>query len=305
MLCRVPSARGGTGTPKLGEGRDTTRSTAFAAHQAMNHQTLLSIVGIGLSAIACGGTTGAPVEPKMGGGVITDDAGDGGFGPIDTDSGAGCTTQVLPGDMACVPGTGQAGSPIEIELGASKGCLACFTTLEACSVRVAGNVIQVSMNTKTCKPPGEQACPALCAIPRSKCTLPVLPAGNYTVQVNGEVANPRTAGRMLVVGDSAQATSACSLPPNGSNPEPLDGSRYATSCSTAADCVAATDGDICKPCKCSSVAISRTAFDGYQSDYRARRSQCAPVVGGPACAGCPSRAVVCDTSKGETGTCRF
>jgi hypothetical protein len=252
--------------------------------------------------VACGGgTTGV-----AGGGAGTDGGTGGSGGEGGTGEGGGtCTTAVLPGDRACVPGTARAGTPLTLEVDATNGCLGCFTTLEPCRVEVSGTTITMSITTKTCPPSGDQSCPAICALPRTTCNVPALAAGTYTIVVTGDGARTGLPPRELVVGGDATETS-CKLPQNGMSPEPLDGTKYVRSCSNDAECVLATTGNVCSPCKCPDTAISKSASPTYEAQYRARASQCAPTNDGPACAACaPAKAKCAIDPTAFTGTCEL
>jgi hypothetical protein len=160
------------------------------------------------------------------------------------------------------------------------------------------------MMTKTCPPPGDQACPAICALPGTTCKLPPLAAGTYTVTVTGD--GPRTGlpPRELVVTDDATAPTSCKLPQPPNEPPSLPGTKYSTSCSTNDDCVLATVGDPCTPCKCPNAAIAKSAQSSYQADYRAGTSQCRSRNDGIACAACaPVKATCKSDSTALTGTC--
>lgn len=250
-------------------------------------------------ASACGGTIGSTVD---GGGA------DGGSSEDGGSDGGSCTIDPLPGDRACVPGTARSNTPIDISV-AGPGCRSCFSTDEPCEVVVTGTVVKVSMMSKTCidRSPGSgsPACPPVCLLPETTCKLPALAAGTYTVEVSGEPTSSR-APRTLVVADDATTTS-CKLPPAGRPPEPLDGAKYPTTCATANDCLSATVGVICGPCKCPDAAIAKTSLDTYSADYRARLSECdADKSGGLDCAACPPRKVDCEIAPDAlTGTCKL
>jgi hypothetical protein len=248
---------------------------------------------------ADGGGVGGGSEGGGGGGGGEGGAGEGGGG-----GGGSCTTATLPGDRACVPGVARANTPLEIDIDASEGCLGCFTTFEPCQVVVSGTTITVSMVTKSCPPAGDQACPAVCLLPQTSCKLPALAAGTYTVDVTGQPTSTGLAPRTLVVADDATATS-CKLPRNGEKPAPLDGSKYSTSCSTDDDCMIATAGELCGPCKCPNLAIAKASSSAYGADYRERTSQCQPEKSGVQCAACPPAKAACEIQPNAlTGTCK-
>ena len=247
--------------------------------------------------LACGGSTSATGTD---GGTGT---GEGGTSGGTSGGGGSCTTATLPGDRACVPSTAQAGVPLTIAVDAKDGCLGCFTTFDPCAVDVAGTDITVSMKTKTCPPPGDQACPAICALPGTTCQLPALAAGTYTLTVTGEGPRTGLVARTLVVTADAKATS-CALPMPGTNPSPLDATGYSTSCSVDAECALATFGDVCQPCKCVNGAIAKSASEAYAGDYRAQASQCHTDKSGIQCAACaPVKAVCTIMPNALTGTC--
>ncbi len=252
--------------------------------------------------LACGGSTaGSP-----GGGTNDGGGGEGGGGGDGGGGGGGtCTTGTLPGDRACVPPTARANTELTIAVDASDGCLGCFTTFDPCKVDVSGMTITVSMMTRTCKPAGDQACPAICALPGTTCKLPPLAAGTYTVAVTGDGSRNGLPPRALVVTEDAKDTS-CSLPQPGTEPPQLDASGYARSCSTDADCEVATVGNVCQPCKCPNAAIATTSANAYAGDYRAHASQCRADKTGIQCAACaPSKATCTISPTALTGTCEL
>jgi hypothetical protein len=241
---------------------------------------------------ACGGTVVS----------VDDDGGGVDAGGSEGGGGGGCSTATLAGDRACVPGTARAGTQLSVGVDATEGCLGCFTTFDPCVADVTGTVITLTMTTRTCPPPNAEGCPAICALPGTTCTIPALAAGTYTVVVTGETAH---APRQLVVTDDATPTS-CTLAQAGLPPPPLDGARYATSCSTDDDCVVVTAGDLCSPCQCPNVAIAQSATPGYEADYRAALSQCPPQSGITECPGCFTSKAKCITSGTDlTGTCQI
>jgi hypothetical protein len=245
--------------------------------------------------VACGGSVG---DGASGSDAGTDGGGDG------SEGGGSCTTATLPGDRACVPGIAPAGVPIEIGVDAADGCLGCFTTFDPCKVDVSGSEITVSMITRTCPPPGDQACPAICALPGTTCKLPALAAGTYTLKVTGDKARSGLPPRELVVANDPAASASCKLPMPPNDPEPLDGKKYSTSCSVDADCKLATIGNLCMPCKCPNVAIATSDSAKYAADYRAGSSQCHATSDLIACAACPPAKATCVTDPSAlTGTC--
>jgi hypothetical protein len=251
--------------------------------------------------LACGGGT----SPLAGGGGVDGGGGGGGDGGGDGGGGGSCTTATLPGDRACVPATAQVGAEITIGVDAKDGCLGCFTTFDPCKVVVSGNDITVSMTTRTCPPPGDQACPAICALPGTTCKLPALAAGTYTVSVTGEGARSGLPPRQLVVTADAKDTS-CKLPQPGMEPTPLVDTGYSKSCSVDTDCQVVTVGNVCQPCKCPNGAIAKSSGDAYAGDYRAAASQCHTDTMGIQCAACaPSKATCTIMPNALTGTCEL
>lgn len=78
----------------------------------------------------------------------------------------------------------------------------------------------------------------------------------------------------------------------------IEAKQYATSCSTAADCVGVFVGDACSVCRCPNAAISTSAKSRYDADRLAARAQCetAPAVECP----CPDeRAGACNNNVCE------
>lgn len=255
------------------------------------------VAALAFVVVACGGTT-----TNIGDGGA--DGGGGGDGGGGDGGGGSCTTSTLAGDRACVPGLAQAGVPIEFQVDAADGCLGCFTTFDPCKVDVSGTDITISMITRVCPPPGDQACPAICALPGTTCKLPPLTAGTYTVKVTGD--GPRTGlpPRELVVTNDAGASAACKLPQPPNEPEPLDGKKYSTSCSVDGDCELATVGGLCSPCKCPNLAIAKSDSAKYKADYRAGTSQCRSQTGDIACAACQAVKPTCVVEPNAlTGTC--
>jgi hypothetical protein len=246
--------------------------------------------------VACGGTVSTAGDGGSDGGSGSDGGGaDGG--------GGSCSTATLPGDRACVPPTARANVPLEIAVDAANGCLGCFTTFDPCKVDVSGSQITVTMTTKTCPPPGDQGCPAICALPGTTCKLPPLAAGKYTVKVTGDGPREGLPPRELVVVDAPTAPTSCKLPQPPNPPPPLDGTKYSTSCSGTNECRLVTVGDLCAPCHCPNAAIA-VAASTYDADYRAAASQCRPTNGTVACAPCPPAAAFCKIDgTALTGTC--
>jgi hypothetical protein len=157
------------------------------------------------------------------------------------------------------------------------------------------------MKTKTCPPPGDQACPAICALPTTTCKLPPLAAGTYIVALSGEGSHD--VRRLVVTADSKNTS--CALSPPGTAPAPLDLAAYSTSCSVDADCALATGGDTCQLCTCPNAAIAKASLDAYEADYRAHASQCRGA-NGVNCGVCPPSKPVCTIMPNAlTGTCEL
>jgi len=274
---------------------------SFRALLGFGSALVLVLVACGGSVSSVGGSSGSS------GSSGTGSSGSSGAGSSGSSGSSGigstCSTNVLNGDRACVPGTARAGAPIQIAVAATDGCLGCFTTFEPCAVTVLGDRITVSMQTKTCQPQGDVACPAVCGLPGTTCTLPALKPGTYTVEVTGDKPRGGLPPRELVVTADATATS-CTLPSNGSETPPLDGAGYAKSCSIDTDCALATVGDVCAPCKCPNLAIASSSSAQYQADYRERTSQCPTTNAEVKCAGCkPVMAKCALGGTALTGTC--
>ncbi|WP_146652007.1 hypothetical protein [Labilithrix luteola] len=219
---------------------------------------------------------------------------DGGANVDSGTEGEHCTIGSLPGDRACVPGFGKAGTPITIAA-EGEGCLGCFTAFEACKVDVAGTNITITMATKTCPPAGDRACPAICAIPKTTCTLPALAAGEYRVQFSNESKGVRW--RTLVV--AADGDTSCDLTQPGLPPAELDTTKYSKTCTTDEDCVAVASGSTCGACGvCPSTAIAKTDETAYDAEVRRLTSQCSFPDEVPACAPCPPAEARC-----QAGAC--
>lgn len=252
--------------------------------------------------VACGGATtdasGTSSGGSSGGGSSSGGSSGGG------DGGSSCTKAPVAGRRACVPTTAAAGTPLTLDIDASDGCLGCFTTL-ACNVQVSGTTITLAMESTTCPPAGDVACPAVCLVPQTKCTIPALTAGTYEVKVSGEGQRTGFGPRKLVVGPADQkGQTSCELPPPGTPPEPLDLSSLSTSCSTDQDCMLANDGNVCQVCKCPSTAIATSAREPYEALLRARTSQCDSPPDGIACAACAPVKAICKTDGTSlTGVC--
>lgn len=268
--CAVVARESALDAGKRGAGR----GTAVAWNVGIMASTVLRtsvhvLASVTLAVLAaCGGAASSAGVDECGSSASCA-APDGGLsGDSGNDGGApACTTASVIGRRACVPGTAKAGAPLELAIDASDGCLGCFTTL-ACKVSVAGTTITLEMQATTCPPAGDVACPAVCLVPQTTCSIPALAEGTYDVKVVGDGERPGLAPRKLVVAASASATT-CTLPQPGTPPTTLDTSTYATSCSEDTDCILATGGDLCTPCKCPTTAIAKTDAEKYAADARA------------------------------------
>lgn len=247
---------------------------------------------LALVLVACGGSATAPGSSSGSSGS----SGSGGDGGRDERP---CSTEPLDADTACVPGTAKAGAPITIGVAASTGCLGCFTTLEPCTVSVVGSAIVVTLESKVCKPAGDLACPAVCGLIGTTCTLPPLAAGSYTVAVTGDSPSSGVPPRELVVTADATASS-CVLPSPGLKPPILDPDAFPKACVEDSDCVLVTAPNSCAGCACEPLAIAASGKDTYDAAYRAQRSFCPHNGNDPACSPCPPSLARCEKS---TGTC--
>lgn len=258
--------------------------------------------------VACGGSVSGVGSSSGSSGASGGTSGNGGTsggnGGSSGTSGAGpsCTVQTIPGDRACVPGTGRANTPITIDVDASQGCLGCFTTFDPCSVTVTGDRITVAMVTRTCPPAGDIGCPAICTFQATTCTIPPLAAGTYKVDVVGDQPHAGLPERELVI--TADGATSCSLPSPPNDPKPI-ADVYPKSCTTDDDCSVATVGEVCAPCKCPNAAIAKSALPAYEADYRAATSQCPPSDAQVKCAACQERKPTCVNTApgGVSGTC--
>ncbi len=254
---------------------------------------LVSFLGI----VACGGATSSENGNGSDGGASSSSSGGSSSG------GTTCTKADVPGRRACVPAIAPPDTQLTLDVDASDGCLGCFTTL-ACKVAVEGSQIVIAMESTTCPPPGDQACPAVCQVPQAKCTIPALAAGEYDVKVTGEGDRPGLLPRKLVVSSLGTTAATCSLPTPGTPPPSLDGEKYAKSCSEDTDCMTATVGNLCQPCKCPNVAIAKTAQNAYEADARVTSATCEGDTRGLACAACAPQKAICQKANDAlTGTC--
>lgn len=249
--------------------------------------------------VACGGSTtsdscSAGTFCVQDGGPTPSDAGDAG-------GDGGCTKADVPGRRACVPGIATPDAALTLGVDASDGCLGCFTTL-ACKVQVSGTTITVTMEATTCPPPGDHACPAICQIPSTTCTIPPLAAGTYDVAVTGEGARGGAAPRKLVVEKDATSATSCALPSPGTPVPTLDVDPATQSCTTDADCVLETAGNLCQPCRCPNVAVDKASSTAFEAKARAIGSFCEADRSGIACAACAPTKAACDKTSGP-GKC--
>jgi hypothetical protein len=251
---------------------------------------------LALVVVACGGTASNLADGGTDGGTDAADAGD-------TSDAGGCTVADLPGARACVPPTALAGEPIRLTVDAANDCLGCFTTVDACNVILGSHVITLSMVAKACPPPGDAACSPVCALAQTLCTVPPLGVGTYVVKVAGEPATSELTPRELVVTKTATDT-VCTLAPPDAVPNLADLSTVKKDCGADVDCVLVTDGNLCQPCRCPNVAVSKIAWAYQSGSYRALRSQCIPDKSGVQCAACPPARAVCVIDAGApSGTC--
>lgn len=251
--------------------------------------------------VACGGSvTSVPKDdgehPGDGGGEQGDDddsPGDGG----------NCSTTAFAGTRACVPGTAKAGAPLTVTVDKLDGCLGCWTTFDACVGVVHpgdganGPTVVLGPTTTTCPPAGDQACPAVCGVPRVTCTIPALPAGTYAVAIQGETPSIGRAPRTLVVTAEATDTS-CTLSDGNVPPSPLDLGKYADDCLVDDDCTRVS-ANLCAPCFCPNDAIAARDKSRYDADARALSAQCPPNTSDIACAACYDRKAICKAGKCE------
>lgn len=265
---------------------------------SMNGMQVRSLVSLGFSVVvvllaACNSGL-VDDDSKCPSGSTCQGSDDGGANVDSGAEGSSCTLGSVPGDRACVPGVAKAGTPITIAV-EGDGCLGCFTAFEPCKVDVTGSTITVTMATKTCPPAGDRACPAICMIPKTTCSLPALAAGDYVVKFSNESASVRS--RTLVV--AADGATSCELTPPGLPPAELDTSKYGKTCTTDEDCVAVASGSMCGACGvCPNTAIAKSDEDAYDAEARSLISQCKFPDPAPACAPCPPAEARC-----QAGAC--
>lgn len=273
--------------------------------QSMFTRTIFSVTSLGtllaMTLGACGGT--ATFIDSSATSSSSSSSGSSGTSSGSSGTGETCFVGPMNGDRACVPGLANANTPIEIDVGASQGCLGCQTSFETCSVVVTGDKIHITMQTRTCTSSLPVACPEVCQLVQTKCTIPALPSGTYTVEVEGEPGGRSIAPRTLRVSDDASATSSCTLQP-GVPPTPIDVTKFSKACNVDEDCVTVTTGNVCQPCTCPNEAISKADAEKHGAEFRSKISQCILEGNGPVCAGCPPTRAMCDTS-GTFGECKL
>jgi hypothetical protein len=76
----------------------------------------------------------------------------------------------------------------------------------------------------------------------------------------------------------------------------LDATHYDQSCSTAADCVAVFNGDVCSVCACPNAAINAKDKSRYDADDGSLQRYCGPRPA-VACISCPTPMVACVGGK--------
>mgnify|MGYP000947247861 CR=1 FL=1 len=129
----------------------------------------------------------------------------------------------------------------------------------------------------------------MCAQPLTKCKLPALSAGTYSVQL--ESVNRPSVTRQLVV--EAQGATSCKL--SHGDPPPVDPSQYDHKCASVSDCALVALAS-CSPCSCPGTAIAKSDLDRYTADRRAFESSC-DWSGGVACAGaCRQLQLACEAN---------
>jgi hypothetical protein len=206
--------------------------------------------------------------------------------------------EVTPGNRACVLGRAPANTQIELEVDTERS-LECGSSFDHCEVTVAGDKITLAMVAYACVYPDPHPCPFEGTFPKLTCFVPGLLAGRYTVEVTGEGPH---AARELVVREDGSKVSKCSLPNLDQPPPPLD-AAYDATCDGDEDCHVATFGNVCQPCLCPNGAVTSSALDTYEADFRARTSQC-KSSGTVACGPCVAKKAVCEKAQGQLqGTC--
>ena len=248
--------------------------------------------------VACGGSVSSSSDgtSSSGGGGRGD-----GSGSNESDSKGSCAKTDIKATRACVPGTAAANQDLVLQVDDVQGCLSCFTTVDRCTVAVAGNVITLGLDGTQCTPKKDVGCPAVCAIPSAKCAVPPLAEGKYTVVVSGENDRTGLVPRELVVTAGGSETS-CTLtnPASGM----MEENGYPKSCSSDDDCRPATFGNRCQPCACPNGAITKLASEQYEAETRAATSQCPGDKHGVVCAACPPVKARCDVQADAlAGTC--
>ena len=189
-----------------------------------------------------------------------------------------------------MPGVALAELPITVAVDSVDGCIPCDTSLTPCQVTVSGTSITLAMQALTC-PVQTNGCEEVCGNVTETCTIPPLPAGTYTVDIASAKRSSGFRTRELVVGNDPTGD-GCTLPPKGTSPAPLDGSKYSTACSTDTDCTTVLAGNVCSACGCGNTAIAVSDKDRYEADYRAASSQCEPSLPAP-CPFCAAPTAFC------------
>lgn len=260
----------------------------------MQHGGLWTMWTLGTSALlACLVACSGGIAP-VGGGDGDGGGGGGGDGGGGADGGGGgsCMTSPLPLKRVCVPATAKAGVEITVQAD-GEGCLGCGTTVLPCKVEIVGKQIRLGGQMQSCTIPDGLGCPAFCGLPQPRCTIPPLPAGDYTIELTTGVRSSDEPTRRLVVSATATATS-CDLPQGIDGPKPIVAASFAQTCGVDEDCVAVTEGDVCQACACPNAAIAKSAKDSYDGEVRAKQSLCTSG-GGAACAACQERKAKCGT----------
>lgn len=98
--------------------------------------------------------------------------------------GSGCGSQCtavtnLTATRVCTPdGGAQAGQALSL---VAESCDGCSQTTSGCAVSVQGTTLTVSLSGQQCTT-GGQACPALCKLTQTTCSVGPLDAGTYALQ---------------------------------------------------------------------------------------------------------------------------
>jgi hypothetical protein len=206
----------------------------------------------------------------------------------------GCGSPVtVEASRVCVPGTAKANASITVDIeAAGMGCFECGKQVR-CTVAVAGDRITLALQTIACTVPPGYACAAVCRR-STTCELPALSAGTYRI----DVTSPSVAGgmdpRTLVVGPDPGGATSCSLSSDSS----INPSTYGTSCVLDDDCTLVNAGDLCELCACPDASIAKSSLPEYETDARAKSSQCTTSKARVGCQPCPPKAPKCNL-----GTC--